>query len=316
MPGTFDSSALTRLLADLYPSEASILRILDFAQIKSAFINFTGVPINTWHSVIREASQRERLADVIKVAILEHPDNATLHQALRDVVDGAGGGPAFAPNFDTFDVEKLTGTHSTLLPIAFLETARTRASAVVRVRAPNELGTGFVIDGDLIVTNSHVIPSADVARQTTVDFNYEARPDGTLKDFETFELDPDRYFVTDQAADLTAVAMRPGASLPYGHIDLPMSVPPPQRVNIIQHPGGADKQIALYHNIVAHADDSIIQYYTDTLPGSSGSPLFNDKWELVGVHQAGGSLYSPATKRQMYCNQGIAVARLRALLET
>jgi V8-like Glu-specific endopeptidase len=315
MPGTFDSSAVTRLLADLYPDEASILRILEFAQIRAAFINFTGVPINTWHSVIREASQRGRLADVIKVVILEHPDNVTLHEALRDTVGVSAAAPAYGSGIDAINVEKLMGAQSTLLPIAFLETARARASAVVRVRTPSGPGTGFVIADDAIVTNHHVIPSADVARRTVVDFNYEARPDGSLTEYETYDLFPDRLFVTSPKDDLTVVATSHGASLSFAHIDLPSRIQVPRRVNIIQHPGGADKQIALYHNTVTHADDSIIQYYTDTLPGSSGSPLFNDDWELVGVHRAGGSLYSPATKSHLYCNEGTALARLRALLQ-
>ena len=38
------------------------------------------------------------------------------------------------------------------------------------------------------------------------------------------------------------------------------------RVAIIQHPSGMLKQVALHHNLVTYADDSRLQYLTDTLP--------------------------------------------------
>ena len=36
-------------------------------------------------------------------------------------------------------------------------------------------------------------------------------------------------------------------------------------VNIIQHPGGLPKQIALYHNLVIFVGGDRVQYLTDTL---------------------------------------------------
>ena len=36
--------------------------------------------------------------------------------------------------------------------------------------------------------------------------------------------------------------------------------------------------------LVSLADATRLIYETDTLPGSSGSPVFNDQWQLVGLH--------------------------------
>ena len=47
-------------------------------------------------------------------------------------------------------------------------------------------------------------------------------------------------------------------------------------VSIIQHPSGERKQLALRENQVVDVLDNFVHYRTDTSPGSSGSPVFND----------------------------------------
>src|SRR5499426_1042631 len=61
-------------------------------------------------------------------------------------------------------------------------------------------------------------------------------------------------------------------------------------VNIIQHPRGGLKQIAFRRNEVIEIPDGqkdFLYYTTDTEPGSSGSPCFNDQWELIALHHSG-----------------------------
>ena len=43
--------------------------------------------------------------------------------------------------------------------------------------------------------------------------------------------------------------------------------------------------------------DDLVQYSTDTEPGSSGSPVFNQDWEIVGLHHRGGGLAGPDGKK-------------------
>ncbi len=59
-----------------------------------------------------------------------------------------------------------------------------------------------------------------------------------------------------------------------------------QNVSLIQHPKGARKEVVLYGNQVQAIYPNWIQYQTDAEPGSSGSPLFNDQWQLVGLHHS------------------------------
>jgi len=58
-------------------------------------------------------------------------------------------------------------------------------------------------------------------------------------------------------------------------------------VNIIQHPNGEPKQLAIRNNQVVDELELFLHYRTDTDPGSSGSPVFNDQWEVVALHHSG-----------------------------
>src|SRR5690606_9332310 len=60
-----------------------------------------------------------------------------------------------------------------------------------------------------------------------------------------------------------------------------------EAVTVIQHPNGEAKQIALRENLVIDLLEQFAHYRTDTSPGSSGSPVFNDQWEVVALHHSG-----------------------------
>jgi N-acetylmuramoyl-L-alanine amidase len=57
-------------------------------------------------------------------------------------------------------------------------------------------------------------------------------------------------------------------------------------VNIIQHPEGRSKEIVIFNNELGKLHRDFLVYESDTQPGSSGSPLFNNRWELIGLHRA------------------------------
>jgi V8-like Glu-specific endopeptidase len=208
--------------------------------------------------------------------------------------------------------ERITGKQPTLLPISFLETGLIRARSIARVVTPEGFGTGFLTRDNLLITNNHVIPSEEVARDTKVQFNFEETAKGLSAEVAEFGLDPAGAFATspaDGGHDWTAVRVQGDPNATWGRIELrPASVKVDDYVNIIQHPGGLPKQIGLYHNVVVYADDAIVQYLTDTLPGSSGSPVFDSHWRVVALHHSGGLLQEPGSKQLFFRNEGIAVA--------
>ena len=79
-------------------------------------------------------------------------------------------------------------------------------------------------------------------------------------------------------------------------------------MSIIQHPQGGPKQIAVTANQVVNIFDHRLQYTTDTLPGSSGSPVFNDDWKVVAIHRAGGNLLTNKRGDRRFANEGILLS--------
>ncbi len=192
-------------------------------------------------------------------------------------------------------------------PARFLDDGSARAAAVCRINLPGGFGTGFLVaDGRFIMTNNHVLETRETARGSVAEFGFE---DGG--DTVSVTLRPDRFFVTDVALDFTIVACdgAPVADIaPIPLLRNPATVAPSERVNIVQHPRGRQKQIAIRNNEVIGLKQSVVHYRTDTEPGSSGSPVFNDRWDLVALHHAGWRQNGAAT------NEGIRLSAIVANL--
>ena len=173
------------------------------------------------------------------------------------------------------------------LPSSFLENGVSRAQAVCRIVTDVSLGSGFLIaSGDFIMTNNHVIPDITTAELSRAEFDYDE--DDILY---TVQLDPQRFFITDVDLDFTIIACDPAPLSddiePIALLRDPDTVTRGERVNIIQHPRGRRKEISLHDNKVNYVYDVGIRYTADTEGGSSGSPVFNNEWNLVALHHAG-----------------------------
>jgi endonuclease G len=142
------------------------------------------------------------------------------------------------------------------------------------------------------MTNNHVLPNQQTAADAYVEFNFETDPTGNSRTRYKYTLDP-TSFITNKDLDFTRVkinqASNPTPLNNWGYLDLAPDATPVMSdpVNIIQHPNGDDKQIALTSNEVISIWGSKIFYKADTEPGSSGSPVFNQDWKVVALHHAG-----------------------------
>jgi len=226
--------------------------------------------------------------------------------------------------------ERIQGKTADFLGVAFLDLARTAASAVGRVifRDLQPQGSGFMISDRLFLTNNHVISSTMDARRFLVEFDYELDVDGRAKAMTRFELAPDDFFVTNAEDDLdfTVVALGERVSgtglLPdFGYCPLRGTSDKHilgEFVNVVQHPDGDYKQIVLRENRLVTRLETVLHYMTDTMPGSSGAPVFNDQWEVVALHHWGEPFREIATPDgrpvQRDLNEGIRISAIvRAL---
>lgn len=309
---------LNDVLANLLPFREDLLPLLAAAGISPANIRFDTKAINNWHSILDEADKTNRLDALVEELIRRYPNNEHFKAYIEGILYSIGKDIRdvnWVKDYRVEDKEKIMGTRSTLLPISFLskglECAKSVARVVLTTARGASVGTGFLTYDNLFFTNNHVISSKEQARAVIIQFNYEISDAGLPMVHDEFKLDPDQVFATSVADDWTCVKIAGDANKSFGVLPLRnVTVTKDDFVNIIQHPGGRRKELGLYHNLVTYADDHIIQYLTDTEPGSSGSPVFNSAWQIVGIHHSGGMLKEPNSVKALLRNEGIAITKV------
>lgn len=188
------------------------------------------------------------------------------------------------------------------LNVNFLERGMIAADAAARVEVRNGesevIGgaTGFMISPRLFLTNNHVLPTADDAAQSWVHFRHEFDAFGNAVESCVFAFDPSAFFFTDADIDVTVVAVaaetpdRRQRVVRFGWLRLSASadtVLPGEWLSVAHHPGGNPKQVVLRQNLLIRSSEADLWYATETGSASSGAPVFNDSWQVVGVHRSG-----------------------------
>ncbi len=175
------------------------------------------------------------------------------------------------------------------------------ANAVCKItfsdRPAGESGTGVLIAPDLVLTNYHVISreaGADLnalAQTAQFEFGYVSTPFG----------EPRRTQQLTVARQMPVVAASPIAELDYALIRLspgenfaikpvPLSstaqLQPRSPLHMLQHPEGEALKVSLSNNGVVKTNEQrgLVLYVNPTKQGSSGSPCFDDDWNLVALH--------------------------------
>ena len=231
-------------------------------------------------------------------------------------------------------LESVTGDTVDYLSASFLsEGARvSRCIGFVELNLGTEsrMGTGFLISGGLFITNQHVIGNAQEALSAVVTFDRELGQDNFPLQTTSFRLDPQRFFLASPEAELDFAVVAIGARMSgvASVSDLGFSPLNPEgnkhvmgmNVNIIQHPKGYYKQVALRNNLLTFRTDRALLYETDTEVGSSGSPVYNDRWEVVALHHYGEPYVAKldvkaAANIPTHANEGIRASVLHAALQ-
>jgi len=218
--------------------------------------------------------------------------------------------------------EKIIGVNN-LRQIAWIEQAVHASRAACRIVTSEGLGSGFLIGPHTLMTNNHVIASVAVARETKVEFNYQlpfgagGEPSGAVR----YDLDPEMLFRTSPATDLdyTVVAVKTDGDSDkpaldtWGSLHLNPNADPVvnEHVVIVQHPNGGPKQIVLTANAVLQVMPPYLHYSTDTMAGSSGSPVFNDLWQVVAIHHAAGPSVKVPSGGTRHSNEGVLMSSIK-----
>jgi hypothetical protein len=277
-----------------------------------------------------------------KAAEEEGVDHAAIRDAL-DLLGGkglGGGSPVDVSKPDGLEqVVRQFGI--TADAGAFFEGYRRASSRVCAVFVDGAgLGTGFLVGRDLVLTNHHVLQSVlEGGRDpSSVEFVFElVTVDGQERRGPVARLDrasdAAKPWLVDESPP-TDVERQGGplpelsAPPPDTHLDFALvridqplgeargafslgsdfAFPKTAPLIILGHPGRVDGTLApqvwaIEPESVLGDNATRVRYRTNTLRGSSGSPVMTLRWELVALHHFG---------KHLSYNQGIPVSALRA----
>ena len=304
-----------------------IEKVVEDAGLSLAQIAFHDRADLSWRAILTFAADQQRMPQLLDAAIAEKPALAVVLTELRSETPAvATDRPATeaAPSWKNFSDDGRQETviiagQPTFVDVSFLETGARRAKSVCRLSVTfprgEGYGTGFRVGPRHLLTNHHVVFDTDhdndKATQAEAWFDYETDAAGRMRSIVQVPCDL-QTVVFDEENDWALV--QTSEAIPDAYPVLPMAgARPPQvddRVYIVQHPQGQPKKIAFQHNLVRSVEPDLMQYWTDTEAGSSGSPVFDDRWDLVGLHHY--AVPAPAGESTSMRNQGRLISHVVA----
>lgn len=179
--------------------------------------------------------------------------------------------------------------------------AKKKVGRIVIKQGADNVGfaTGFMVSPSLLLTNWHVFKSKESVNDSVVQFFYELDSKGNpSKDTNTFLLDPEAFYFAHKDLDYCLISVKKMdisnsknlSEIGFIRLDPTLGKlgnEDQEKLNIIHHPKGDYKQLSIRENTFTQIQPTTIWYESDTSQGSSGSPVFNDQWQLVALHHMG-----------------------------
>lgn len=331
------AKALYGMLCDIYPTSSGAIYVALDAGLPRAILNGEQPAARLWREILiagAVAVVNRRIVEIVrdenprnpKVGFLDSLLDPTKPTVLPEANERSSAGqPKFIHGDDTVLKDESLLFHDDLtMPIGripwlieVLGRLQKLAPSICRLKVESAAGSGqwgtaFRIAPALLLTNWHVLKSPKIpADKVTAAFFYDSDAPGAIA--QAKEVPCDTSFIHGDANDDWAV-IRTAGTIPADVPVVPMTggvIPQVMgETFIVQHPGGQSKRVAFVRNRITFVDDRVIQYLSDTQGGSSGSPVVNEKGELLGIHRAGGRPQEVAGSLPIKKNEGVRISRI------
>jgi hypothetical protein len=179
-----------------------------------------------------------------------------------------------------------------------------RARCVCRCDMPKSSGTAFLVGPDLIITNHHVIKNLTIvggesSERVVIRFDQDemllGTEDAPIREYRLANnwllefSEPLDYAILRMSARAGEEEITDGAArTPRGWVRLKaVDVEPSESLFILQHPNGEELRLAVGSVARQEGDKGEVSYTTSTDRGSSGSPCFDTRLDIVALHYWG-----------------------------
>ncbi len=149
-------------------------------------------------------------------------------------------------------------------------------------------GTGFLVGPDRIITNSHVVAEGAAAGDYNALFDYRGK-DAAIGGFPRYKLVEELARSQPKEFDYAIYRLEKVPAGKRGYFKARAyqfnSIREP--VSVLGHPQGKPQAFAFGVVFDNNSFFGRVAYTANTSPGSSGSPVFTENWDLVAVHHHG-----------------------------
>jgi endonuclease G, mitochondrial len=312
-PDKHQRPLLREAILDAFRNKNNLKMMLsDELDVRLNEIADTSQPLtNIVYDLIEWAEEQDRLEELLLGARRSNLGNHRLQHIERILIPFAypdtiiryyGPEINYRGSTEALELQGLWKAKPIYLDIGFVQQALTQAKSVcwVEINGRPE-GTGFLLTQNLVLTNFHVLapfPQQEIAvnpQNIKLRFGRYTNELGEETPGQIFKLDSHSPILHSSRTDnLDYVLLQVEDAILQAENIQPVSwnqflLPTGDKgINILQHPDGETMKMALSQDGITgvYQENNIVQYISKTNNLSSGSPCFNDNWQLVALHHA------------------------------
>ena len=158
-------------------------------------------------------------------------------------------------------------------------------------------GTGVLVGPDLVLTAAHNVYNVE-SGQWTLDLRITPAQNGVTEPYGIYQ--GSRVFIlknyqtevtgANDSYDMAVIKLTEPVNSQIGYLSLSTDITLGSRVQVAGYPVSSDWKISFMYAMwgeVSKIDGNLIHYQIDTESGQSGSPVLNEKNEIVAIHTLG-----------------------------